>query len=63
MLYRISLNIMNLTMQERSIADKYRKELKTEDFLLLTQENKEYKQLVKILQEKEGILTGKIGDL
>lgn len=56
-------NIMNLTMQERSIADRYRKELRTEDFLLLTQENKEYKQLVKVLQEKEGILAGRIAEL
>lgn len=31
--------------------------------MLLAQENKEYKQLVKILQEKEGILTGKIAEL
>ena len=31
--------------------------------MLLTQENKEYRQLVKVLQEKEGILGGKIGQL
>lgn len=31
--------------------------------MLLTQENKEYKQLIKILQEKGGILSNKIAEL